>query len=92
MGSFNLLSFFCVTKVFMKKIFMTSADKVKTVKIIQDEMKKFHRDNLDKEVTALIGKSSSKVRTEIINIIKNSLESVYKILWQKRDFWKTDIR
>ena len=60
--------------------------------IVVDEIRKFTVDNLDKEVSRLLRNSSSKSRDEIISIIKSSLESAFKTLWQKRDFWKTDIK
>jgi ATP-dependent Lon protease len=61
-------------------------------KIVDDEISKFVKDSLDKEVKKMIAKSNSPSRAEIISMIKNGLEAVYKVLWQKRDFWKTDIR
>ena len=60
--------------------------------IVKDEMNKFFNDSLDKEIRKIMSKSNSQTRSEMISIIKNALEAVYKVLWQKRDFWKTDIR
>jgi len=60
--------------------------------IVNDEINKFVSDSLDKEVKKVLGKSNSLTRTETISIIKNAMEAVYKVLWQKRDFWKTDIK
>ena len=59
--------------------------------IVNDEIKKFTNDSLDKEVAKVLHKSGSS-RDELISTIKNSMEAVYKVLWQKRDFWKSDIR
>ena len=39
-----------------------------------------------------MSKSNSQTRGEMVSIIKNAMEAVYKVLWQKRDFWKTDIK
>jgi len=61
-------------------------------KIVNDEIKKFVNDSLDKEIMKLLRSSSTKSRDEVITIIKKAMESVYKILWIKRDFWKTDIK
>ncbi len=60
--------------------------------IVKSEIRKFVDDSLDKEVKKILRSSNSQSRDELINIIKNAMESVYKMLWTKRDFWKTDIR
>lgn len=60
--------------------------------IVNDEINKFVNDSLDKEIKKTLNKSNSSSRGEIISIIRNAMESVYKVLWQKRDFWKTDIK
>jgi hypothetical protein len=67
-----------------------NGDEIK--KIINSEISKFINDSLDKEVKKIMVKSNSQTRSEMIDTIKNSLEAVYKMLWVKRDFWKTDIR
>lgn len=61
-------------------------------KIVNDEIKKFVSDSLDKEVKKILSKSGSQTRSETITTIKNAMESVFKVLWQKKEFWKTDIR
>ena len=61
-------------------------------KIVNNEIKNFITSSLDNEMKKYIGKSSSETRKELVVLIKNSLESVYKLLWQKRDFWKNDIK
>lgn len=61
-------------------------------KIVDDEIKKFVNDSLDKEIKKILRGSNSKSRAEIATIIKTAMESVYKLLWIKRDFWKTDIK
>ena len=60
--------------------------------IVNDEIKKFVNNSLDGEIKKIIGKSNTQTRSEMVSIIKNALESVYKMLWQKKDFWKADIR
>ncbi len=60
--------------------------------IVKDEIKKFVNDSFEKEMKKSLSKSNSPARGEVVTIIKNALESVYKMLWVKRDFWKTDIR
>lgn len=60
--------------------------------IVNDEIKKFVNDALDKEMNRVIANSNSQSRKELISTIKNAIEAVYKVLWQKREFWKTDIK
>lgn len=60
--------------------------------IVNDEIKKFVNDSLDKEIKKNLSKSNSQSRREAIAMIKDAMEAVYKVLWQKRDFWKTDIK
>ena len=60
--------------------------------IVKSEIKKFVDDSLDKEVKKILRSSNSQTRDELINTIRNAFDSVYKVLWQKKDFWKTDIK
>jgi len=60
--------------------------------IVNDEIKKFVNDSLDKEIRKVIHNSSSQSRDELISTIKNAMEAVYKMLWVKRDFWKSDVK
>ena len=61
-------------------------------KMVNDEITKFVSSSIDKEVRDLLRKKNSQSREELLNILKQSLESVFKQLWVKRDFWKTDIK
>ena len=61
-------------------------------RIVNTEISKFINDSLDKEIKKIMAKSNTMTRNEMIKTIKDSLESVYKLLWQKRDFWKNDIK
>ena len=67
-------------------------DKLEVKQIVNDEISKFVNDSLDKEIKKIMAKSGSQTRNELISTIKNGIEAVYKVLWQKRDFWKTDIK
>jgi len=71
---------------------MKDMDKNQIKVLVNDEIKNFIKDELDKEMRKILHKSNSQTRDEMIKTIKDSLESVYKMLWQKRDFWKTDIK
>jgi hypothetical protein len=67
-----------------------NTDSVK--EIVKSEIKKFVDDSLDKEMKKILRNSNSQSRDELINTIKNAMEAVYKMLWQKKDFWKSDIK
>lgn len=60
--------------------------------IVKSEIKKFVDDSLDKEVKKILRNSNSQTRSELVDAIRNAFDSVYKVLWQKKDFWKTDIK
>jgi hypothetical protein len=61
-------------------------------RVVNDEIKKFVSDSLDKEIKKILHSTNSTSRDELITTIKNAIESVYKILWQKKEFWKSDIK
>jgi len=61
-------------------------------KIVNDEIKKFVDDSLDKEIKKQLHNSNSQSHEELISIIINAIEAVYKTLWQRREFWKNDIK
>jgi transketolase N-terminal domain/subunit len=67
-------------------------DKTDVKAIVNDEIKKFVTDGLDKEMKRILRSPNSATRDELILTIKNSIEAVYKVLWQKREFWKSDIK
>lgn len=64
---------------------------VRIKSIVKDEIENFIKDTLDKEISNLMKNNNSKTRKEQLDIIKSAMESVYKMLWVKRDFWKSDI-
>jgi len=66
--------------------------KTEVKSIVRDEINGFINNSLDNEMKKILSKSSSKSRDELIKTISNAMEGVYKILWQKRDFWKKDIK
>ncbi len=67
-------------------------NKTDVTKIVNQEIKKFVSDTLDAEIKKVLARKGSKTRDELVKTIGDSIEGVYKILWQKRDFWKKDIR
>jgi ATP-dependent Lon protease len=60
--------------------------------IVNDEIKKFVDDKLDKEISKILRNKNTATRDELISTIKNAMDSLVKVLWQKKDFWKTDIK
>jgi len=71
---------------------MKKKEKDEIIDLIQKELKDFVKDELDKEMADILHKSNSKTHKELIDMIKDSLESVFKLLWVKKDFWKTNIK
>ncbi len=67
-------------------------DKTEVKAIVNDEIKKFVGDSIDKEISKIVRNKNSATREELIQTIKNALDSLVKILWQKKEFWKTDIK
>lgn len=59
--------------------------------LVSSEVKKFVVDNLDKEVAKLLN-DNSKSRKELIDSIRSAFDSVYRTLWQKKDFWSSSIK
>jgi hypothetical protein len=67
-------------------------NKTEVTVIVKSEIEKYVKDVLDKEVAALMHGKGTKTHQELIDIIKDAMEAVYKMLWVKKDFWKSDIR
>jgi hypothetical protein len=61
-------------------------------KMIKDEIAKFVKDSLDVEMKKILANQNSMSRKELADAMKKAMESVTRVLWQKRDFWKTDIK
>lgn len=61
-------------------------------KIVRDEIGVFVKDSFDWELKKTLSDSNSLSRKEMLDAIKKAMESAFKILWIKRDFWKTDIK
>lgn len=66
-------------------------NKEEVTTIVNDEVKKFVSNSLDKEMKKILH-GNTETRNELINTIRNSMEAVYKSLWQKREIWKNDIK
>ena len=59
--------------------------------IVRDEIERYIKNDLDKDIKKIIS-TKTQSHDVIIDIIKDSLEAVYKTFWQKRDFWKNEIK
>ena len=71
---------------------MNSTERKDITSIVNSEIKKYIKDELDNEIHRIMSNSNSQTRKELVTTISNSMESVYKLLWQKKDFWKKDIK
>jgi len=71
---------------------MANMTKKEVQEIVGREIEKFYRDDFDSKMNAVLKKSDSASRKEVVNTIKNALESAFKMFWYKRDFWKSDIK
>jgi len=60
--------------------------------IVSSEIKKFVNDTLDKEIKKILRNANSQSRDELVTIIKNGFDGVFKTLWSKKDFWRESIR
>lgn len=67
-------------------------NKTEVTSIVKQEIKKFVSDSLDDEMKKILYRKGSKSRDELVKTISDGIEGVYKVLWQKRDFWKKDIK
>lgn len=71
---------------------MKRTERQEIVDIVNSELKKFVTDSLDKEMKTILEKGNSQSRKEMVQTIKDAMEAAFKLLWVKRDFWKSDIR
>ncbi len=67
-------------------------NKTEVKSIVKQEIDGFIKKSIDDEMKKIIAKKGSKTRDELVKTIADSMEGVYKLLWQKRDFWKKDIK
>lgn len=70
----------------------SSMDKVEVKAIVNDEIKKFIGDSLDKEIKKILRNGNTASRDEIANIVKDAFDTVFRTLWVKKDFWRNNIK
>jgi len=61
-------------------------------KIVKDELDKFISDRFSKELKKEIGDQNSISRKEIVNIIKQALTTMNRVLWLRKEQWINDIK
>ncbi len=67
-------------------------DKTEVKEIVNNEIKKFINDMLDKEMKKILQAKTSASRGELVDMVRSAFDSVYQTLWFKKDFWKTNIK
>ena len=60
--------------------------------IVKSEIKKFINDILDKEMKKILHTNGSESRDELVVMVKNAFDAVYKTMWQRKDFWQSGIK
>lgn len=73
-------------------MFLFVMNKTDIEKIVKREITDFITNKLDDEIGRIVKQKNSKGRKETLELVKDAMESVYKVLWQKRNFWKSDIK
>ena len=60
--------------------------------IINDELKSFVKNELEREVKKMLSKSGSGARKEVNDIVKNGLSKLAEFLWVRKGVWQSDIK
>lgn len=60
--------------------------------IINDELKSFVRNELEREVKKILSKSGGTARKEVNDIVKNGLSKLAEFLWVRKGVWQSDIK
>jgi len=61
-------------------------------RIINDELKSFVKNELEREVKKMLSKQGSDARKEVNNIVKNGLSKLAEFLWVRKGVWQSDIK
>ena len=67
-------------------------NEIEVKRIVNDEIKKFVADSLDKEIKKILHSKNSVSRDEMTSTIKDGMDGVFKMLWQKKDFWQMGVK
>lgn len=88
-----VLIFYFKINYLYKKLIYTMVDSEKDIKkIVKDELDKFISDRFSKELKKEIGDQNSISRKEIVNIIKQALTTMNRVLWLRKEQWINDIK
>jgi hypothetical protein len=60
--------------------------------IVKDEIDKFINKKFKDEFVKQIKSTTGQGRKEILELVKNALEELYKYMWIRRSVWKNEIR
>ena len=60
--------------------------------IINDELKSFIKNELEREVKKILSKSGGGARKEVNDIVKNGLSKLAEFLWVRKGVWQSDIK
>ena len=60
--------------------------------IVNDEIRSFVKSELEREVKKLMSKSSSDVRKEMNDIVKNGLAKFAEFMFIRKSIWQNDIK
>ena len=71
---------------------MDNLSKSDIKKIIKDELDDFARNQLDKEMAAILKNSNSSTRKETIELTKMALAAFAKYMWIRKSVWQADIK
>ena len=66
--------------------------KEELTKIINDELKSFIKNELEREVKQILSKSGGSARKEVNDIVKNGLSKLAEFLWVRKGVWQSDIK
>ena len=66
--------------------------KEELTRIINDELKSFVKNELEREVKKMLSKQGSDARKEVNDIVKNGLSKLAEFLWVRKGVWQSDIK
>jgi hypothetical protein len=68
---------------------MLTADQKREVKKIVDSEMKAYKNDKQKKANSL--KNDAEMREYVVNTIRDSLEDLFRTLWQRRSTWQREI-